>query len=535
MTQHYQRIVYPERAEYLRDESTFRGYKIFLEHWEDITKYLQEAYEVLRVRRFSKSLVIYGTQGCGKSVLADKIYGDFRITQAASAAGIQYDRGNIWHRITAGSSDKLYTSNIATATAQTVILQAENRRTWVDDAIKVVEGNKDRSCLVIADNCERDYFLQGLLNVSDDAYLSYGRSDAAMRMAANRFVELCRTSLRGCFFIFFTNNEDFALTFDRYVNEQHKDLVDIRDLRMPNDVQKEAIVRINVSRLNPFSYWFCLDRAGPDEKKNAWATLRSAETFPASFASVDNAIRSSTKVREGKPARKCVLNAFVLIDAADASAFMSGVTIDDSESEDVYLGKSIAIRQFKSGWSKLFGGLREYRMLESEWNLKVVLAANPFVSGLLAGDAKIKSVIEQALTYHAPGTHNITKSVYGQSIRQSDDDLVAAYASVSNAAFWVKGSLRNHDYETRLKAFYPEYNTKTGGLLDARPDLVVAPYVPCSILSSKDDMQANLNAALRRDGNVAEFTAIKEFSIDKLVAYLRDQKMKNYVSAVQEQ
>ena len=42
MAEEYQRIVYPERAEYIADETVFRGYRIFLDHWNDITVYLQE-------------------------------------------------------------------------------------------------------------------------------------------------------------------------------------------------------------------------------------------------------------------------------------------------------------------------------------------------------------------------------------------------------------------------------------------------------------------------------------------------------------
>ena len=118
---------------------------------------------------------------------------------------------------------------------------------------------------------------------------------------------------------------------------------------------------------------------------------------------------------------------------------------------------------------------------------------------------------------------------------QLDLALSTDYAAANNSAFWSKGSLRNHEYESKLKWFFPGYNTTGLGFLSARPDIVQFDYVPCSILRSTDDTQANLNAALRRDASVVEFTAIKDFSLDKLVTYLRDQKMRNYINAVQEQ
>lgn len=535
MAEEYQRIVYPERAEYLADESAFKGYRIFLDHWHDITSYLQESYEVLRTRRFSKGLLIYGKQGCGKSILANKITGDFNETKAsARATSFSYGNDNIWHRISGGGSERSQTENVKSATNATMLIQVENKKEWVSEAEKMVSGNPDRACLVIADNCEKDYFLKGLLNVSDDAYLEFGRSAPALRAAAHRFVELCRTALRGCFFIFFTNDEDFALAFDAHVNEQHQGLIDIRDLNMPNDLQKEAIIRINVNRLNPFSYWLCIDRAGPEEKSAVCRTLKSAETFPASFHAVDNAIRSSARNREGRPARKCVLNAFALVNAPTVSSCFD-TSAEIGEFEDIFVGCNFRIRMYRAGWEGIFGSQREHRMLASEWHLKVILAGDSAVSALLAGSDLAKQLVEQATIYHGPGTHNTTKEAYITVLKDLDAKITAEFASPNNSTFWSKGSVRNHDYEGRLKEFFPSYNTKSGGFLNARPDMVIGDYIPCSVLSATSSDVESINLAVRREANVVEFTAFKDFSFSKLVGYLVDQKLKNYVNAVQEQ
>lgn len=535
MEHQYQRIVYPERAEYLADEPIFSGYRIFLDHWNEITSHLQESYEVLRVRRFSKALIIFGKQGCGKSVLASKITGDFQRSKAnLNVTSSVYDHDNIWHRISGGGSEKGNISTVNSATAATVVLQVENKKNWVAEAEKLVEGNRDRACLVIADNCEKDYFLKGLLDISDEAYLAGGRSDAALRAAAHRFVELCRTKLRGCFFVFFTNDVDFALAFDNHVNNQHKNLIDIFDLQMPSEAQKESIVRINVNRLNSFSYWLCIDRAGPDEKTAMWRTLKSAETFPATFQAVDNAIKSSTRNREGRPARKCALNAFVFVSGANLqSAFDSGADI--GEFEDLYVGQAFRIRIYRSEWGAIFGGQREQRMLSSEWCLKVILANDSAVSALLAGSPLAKRLVEQATIYHGPGTHNTTKQAYAADLKSLDADIVASYPAPDNSAFWAKGSVRNHEYEAKLKQFFPSYNTTSGGFMSARPDLVLTDYKPSSVLAAPTDGLDAINAAIRREGNAVEFTAIKDFTFTKLVNYLRDQKIENYIAATQEQ
>jgi hypothetical protein len=535
MTSDYLRIVYPERAEYLEEDSIFSGYRVFLDHWSDITSYIQECYEVLRARKFSKSLIIYGKQGCGKSVLANKLSGDYEITKkSANTERITFDSDNIWHRITAGTNEALKSDNIKSAICDTVVLLAENKQTWISEAEKILSGNKDRACLVIADNCEKDYFLKGLLNISDEVYLQTGRSATAIRSAAHRFVELSRTSLRGCFFIFFTNDEDFALAFDNHVNDQHKGLIDIRDLKMPPDNQKEAIVRINVNRLNTLSYWVCIDRAGPAEKTAVWQTLKSADTFPATFNAVDNAIRSSAQNRQGRPARKCILNAYVITNAEDVSGMIAAeLTSDDYE--DIYTGANFAIRMYKSKWGSLFGDTREQKMLSSEWHLKVVVSSDRVVSVILMGDDLAKEIITATTTYHGPGTHEKTKQQYQANLRRLDEALSMKIQVPDNSAFWSKGSVRNNDYEGRLKEFFPTYNTSGSGFLNARPDLINTDYMPCTVLNAGNEMPETINTAIRREANTVEFTAIKDFTPQKLISYLSSNKIKNYVNAVQEQ
>jgi hypothetical protein len=505
MTSDYPRIVYPERAEYLEEDSIFSGYRVFLDHWSDITSYIQECYEVLRTRRFSKSLIIYGKQGCGKSVLANKLNGDYETTKrSANAEKITFDNDNIWHRFTAGTNESLRSENIKTAMRDTVVLLAENKQTWISEAEKIVSGNKDRACLVIADNCEKDYFLKGLLNVSDEVYLQTGRSATAIRTAAHRFVELSRTSLRGCFFIFFTNDEDFALAFDNHVNEQHKGLIDIRDLNMPPDNQKEAIVRINVNRLNKLSYWVCIDRAGPAEKSAVWKTLRSADTFPATFNAVDNAIRSSGENRQGRPARKCILNAYVITNAEDVSG-MIAAELDRGDYDDIFSGANFAIRLYKSKWSSLFGDTRELEMLSSEWHLKVIVSSDRVASAILIGDGRLaKEIITETTTYHGPGTHEKTKQQYQTNLRRLDEALTTAFRLPDNAAFWAKGSVRNNDYEGRLKQFFPMYNTSGSGFLNARPDMINADYMPCTVLNAGNELPETINTAIRREANTVE-------------------------------
>jgi hypothetical protein len=303
---------------------------------------------------------------------------------------------------------------------------------------------------------------------------------------------------------------------------------------MPPDNQKEAIVRINVNRLNSLSYWVCIDRAGPTEKSAVWQTLKSADTFPATFHAVDNAIRSSAQNRQGRPARKCILNGYVITNAEDVNGVINA-ELNRGDYEDIFSGTNIVIRIYKSNWGSLFGNAREHEMLSSEWHLKVIISSDRVASAILAGDDLAKEIITTTTTYHGPGTRETTKQQYQADLQRLDETLTDKFCSPDNSAFWAKGSVRNSDYESRLKQFFPTYNTSGSGFLSARPDLINSDYVPCTVLHAVNELPDTINTAIRREANTVEFTAIKDFTPQKLIAYLSSNKISNYVNAVQEQ
>ena len=120
----YNRIIYPERAEYLNEE-IYRSYKVFLDHWNDLAAQLKANFEEALLRRVSKSIIIFGEQSCGKTLLANKLTQDFQETEASARTGdITYNPSNIWHRVVSGFG---YSTNlIAANTASTALLHIES-------------------------------------------------------------------------------------------------------------------------------------------------------------------------------------------------------------------------------------------------------------------------------------------------------------------------------------------------------------------------------------------------------------------------
>lgn len=530
----YNRIIYPERAEYLNEEK-FRSYKIFLDHWNDLALKLKSNFEETILRRVSKTLVIYGDQSCGKTLLANKINQDFLITQTQQQNGsITYDASNMWHRIVSGHGKNI--SLVAKNTTAASLLHIENNKEWVNKAKEFCGANTNRACIVIADNCERDYFIQGLLGVSDVEFLQMGRTDAMVRAAAQRFVALCREELRGAMLVMFTNDDIFAISFEEEVNKQHKGLVEATALPLPGSRDKESVVRVNTNRLNPFSYWYCLDRAGIDEKKKVLHTIETSAGFKDVFEAVDTAISKASPSRIGRPAKKCLLTLFALADLESVNGRIDELKLGIPE-HNVIPNSWVDVVSFSDNWAGQFdlGGVRQASLLESKWNLRIILVGNPFIRLLLSKQKQeeVKSIIDESLKYHGPGTRAETLEAYKADFNKLVS-ICGASGSSDLTSFWAAGQVRSVQYETVLREMYPSYNTTDTGFLSYRPDLVIQPYGVCNLSDSKSDSDPDINESIRRRAVACEFTATKEFSLQTVQTYL-NRKLKNYVEILQEQ
>lgn len=530
----YNRIIYPERAEYLNEEM-FRSYKVFLDHWNDLATKLKSNFEETVLRRVSKSLIIFGEQSCGKTLLANKLTQDFKETEESIRSGpIAYDQSNIWHRIVSGFGKS--TDLVASNTASAALLHIESESDWVGKAKAFCGSNSKRTCLVVADNCERHYFVQGLLGMSDEQFLQIGRTEAMVAAAAQRFVALCRAELRGAMLIMFTNDDLFALAFEEEVNRQHKGLVETTTIPIPGPRDKETVVRVNTNRLNPFSYWYCLDRAGVEEKKNVLHSVTTAKGFKEVFEAVDRAIQKASPTRIGRPPKKCLLTLFVLTDRDDICGLVDSLEIGDHD-RNVEANAIVDVVTYKDGWATSFelGGTRQARLLQSEWNFRIVLAGNQFVSFLLSrsGPETAKKIIEYSLRYHGPGTQAATLDTFRAEFGQMLSKCKTA-PIMDLGPFWAAGQPRSHQYEQALREIFPSYNTGSTGFLGYRPDLVIEAYRVCELSLSTSDDDPAINDAIRRHAIACEFTATKEFTLAAIQTYL-NRKLPNYVQVLQEQ
>jgi len=528
----YQGILFPDRAESL---DQFARYKVFLDHWAPLAAELQDLYEGLALRRESRALAVYGAQGTGKTLFATKLVGDFQHSKDALTAGnLAPDEANLWHRVTGGRA--LSKELIEKATHSADMLLIENEKDWVENTAKWLAARKDRHCILVGDNAERAYFRQGLVALSDAEFLQLGDTNEAMKMAAQSLVTHCRTDLRGSLLLLLTNDDIFLLGLHDAVQSQHSELIRVEQLPLPKGSDKEAVVRVNTNRLNPISYWYCLDKAGPDHKRIVRDAITGASSFPATFQAVNQAIRTAPAARFGRRARKNQISLVVLSDEP-GNAFLGLPELGDlerTEFQHLWAGAKL----YNEAWA---GGAvaddRERRLLESEWNLRLVVLGRPFVASLVYGDDTHRlacaRMLENLKAVLGPGTHQTTRAQY-EAAFQALIDSWPDTSTLNLTAFWDKGQARSADYEAILRDLLPGYNCTAKGMLNYRPDYIVEPFAPCAVTAAISGEIEAIHLAIQRRAHVFEFTAQRTPTEATIRSYLAD-KLPNYVQITQEQ
>jgi hypothetical protein len=539
----YQGLLFPDRAESLRD-ADYRGYRVFLDFWAPLSAQLRLFYEGLVIRRDTRALLVFGPQGGGKTMFARKLASDFESTPPVGA--LRPDKENLWHRI--AGADRLDAQLIQQWRAQTTIVNITNdtsvpgtrvsaNESWITNLIQMIRPEQGRRWIVIADNAEQGYFVQGLLGLSDAQFIAAqgGSPQARTELAAQRFVMFARNELRSSLFIVLTNNNSFAHALESGVNDQHQGMLARENLPLPGSQEKETVVRVNINRLNPLSYWSCLDRAGPTEKVEVYRALSGASTFPASFAAVNNAIQSSG--RQGRRASSCLLSLIILtgteIGHSDIVSQIGGVWRREVDYQ--WLSSTLLDER----WAQATLPMLDAKLLESEWMLRVVVLGGPFVRALLSGDRAImhhcSNLLEQLKTSAAsrPGT-------WGTTIDNAERDLRAMVdawpdtSAIDTRAFWSLGQRRSGTYEPLLRSLLGQFDVGGPGFLGYRPDYIVTPFTPCSVLSAAAENSDAINRAIRQNAHVFEFTAIDALSEVTIRSYLT-LKLSNYVEITREQ
>ena len=528
--QRYLGIRFPDRAEALGD---FAGYRVFLDPWEPLADELRRLWEPLADRGESSILAIHGQQGAGKTLLTRKLTRDFEATRVSPT--VTPDDNNIWHRVTGRKDKKLDATLIKEATGRTSLNEIENKASWVEDAARIMTGQQGRACVLLADNAERAYFRQGLVEMTDMEFVAHRETEGLIRLSAQRLVEHMREDLRGSLLVILSNDELFLLALEEEVEKQHGGLMRLAQLRLPDARTKETVIRVNTNRLNPVTYWSSIDQGANQDRVALKLALEGDASFPDSFRAVDTASRNRT----GRPAKRNVITLIALANGEDAKDVGAQHLAEAKRTEVEHEWMSLHL--FEEGWAPADLDSREATLLESEWVLRVCTLGRPFVRSLLeAGDESpapehveaVTQLLGSLKTFHGPGAKPATRSGYTVGFEQ----LIESWPSSSRdlAPFWGAGQPRAGQYENALKKVLPGYDSRAEGFLTYRPDYVVNAFRPCAVADAVSNTNGAIRAAIRRDAHVFEFTALAQPSVAGIKTYLKD-KLLNYVHLTQEQ
>lgn len=535
----YSRIIFPDRAENMRENDKLRkGYRVFLNYWLDFISFLKKSYERVSERQSSYALTIYGAQGVGKTLLADKLKTDIEQTKIQINYGnITYDENNLWHRLTCGNHKNI--KLIQDATINSELYDATDDINWIIKVSDWSNSHVNRTKIVILDNAERAYFGAALSGMDEASFIARRSEPAVATHVAQQFIKLARSSARGTLFIILGNDEQFLHTFFDACESQHQGMVVFSNLPLPSNKDKETIVRINVNRLNKVSYWSCVDKSGPHLKEDLYNKLAGTATFPDTFNAVDDAFADSQS-RKGRPANKCLLTLVIL-------------TKDLSKSEEIALSlsKKSNTNVIKNDVAHLFYIPDNYcqvlcpdkidasMMLESEFTLRLLFLSEIWVQQLL-GDAiaqkRAITCLNTLLVHPKIGQDNITRSNISKDQTDKSRLLIAAPGSASRAdldTFWKLGARRSTIYEPILSSCYTGYNKAFCNEYNKRPDILIQEYIPCAVLEATTCSKVEISKVIKRECHAVELTAQVTATVENVSNYLSG-KINNYIELVKE-
>lgn len=531
-----QLLLFPERAEFL-EQLRYRGYRIRLDHWRDLSTEFRHAFEAVYTRKSASVLLVHGDQGTGKTLFARKIEEDFEIAKQSRDA----NPDNLWHVLAGGHPIDVQVVNQATATTE--LRRVEPKAGWLENERRFARDDKREMRVFLLDDVHKDVFLREWADLSQGDYLrlkAEGKEGPVIEAVAQRIVEDCRGDFQRSLFVLLSNDRALLQRLFDALERSHARLARVLELPLPPPGLKEEIVRTNTNRLNQRSYWYCLDQGGPEEKRGAYEVLTGEGGFIDSFQAIDRALGASAKARTGRPANKNLLTLVTLGSeplAVDAYVTDREVVPDDHAAapNGHATAKHVGAWLFRHGWASAFATqaddeyARRASLVESEFSLRWValdMRATWWLCEAPADDPLCQRLVEVIAAFPVIGASASKKRAAREELGSLDSLLDALPDASEYAAFAARfretGRTRSAVYEPAIASRFGKALSKGLDVLGrVRPDLILGEYRPCAITGASSPESKSIEAALRRDCHVIELTAHLQPDFAGLDDYLR--------------
>ncbi|MFV8753343.1 hypothetical protein ACNOYE_22570 [Nannocystaceae bacterium ST9] len=528
----YQLLLFPQRAEFL-DQTRFDRYEVHLEHWRDLSREFKAAFEAVHTRGDACILLVQGQQGTGKTLFARRVEDDFK---KVGGGKVDDERQNLWITLAGGESkDREIGERAAQTTAMRRVVAQEG---WLADQRKFARENQQAIRVFLIDDVHKDVFLREWADLSQGDYLRLkadGKDDIALASVAQRLVEDCRGDFQRSLFVLLSNDGALLARLHLELERWHAGLSRPLQLPVPEPDLKEQIVRTNTNRLNRQSYWYCLDRGGPDEKRRAYETLKGGDGFLDAFRAIDRALGAgATSNRPGRPANKNLLTLVTL--GSDPLTVRSFIDDRDLRPDEDIARRHVGTWLFRQQWASALSTndaefARRAELLESEFTLHWVtldMKAVWWLSTAPEGDPTCAHLVEMIRMSPSIGDDHAVKKDTQRSMDLVDAEVEALADEEERASFESRfraaGQGRSREYEKVLaRRFGMELSHGLLVLKSVKPDLILGEYEPCAVTRATSAKVKAIEVAIRRACHVIEFTAHLQPDLRGLDEYLREK------------
>lgn len=293
----FDELDYPKRAEYI---DAFAEYRVELAHWRELSARFSRVFREVHSTRAASVLRVHAPQGAGKSVFCARLEQDYKATVAGATAPDM--EGNLWHLLVA--QDRPDTEGIEEATRDATVTRIEPATPGWFARIEAAatHDTKARVRIFLLDDAHQVDAMYGWLGMSHQEFAAMQRTDEAYarRAVAQKINTGCRGAFKRSIFVMFSNDREWVDQIHAELERWFKGLSVVVELPMPEAPVLERIIRTNTNRLNRVSYWYCLDAAKMERRKDVRATLLARRGFTESFAKVSETLSAGGR-RTGRP------------------------------------------------------------------------------------------------------------------------------------------------------------------------------------------------------------------------------------------
>ncbi|WP_437952462.1 hypothetical protein WME98_18240 [Sorangium sp. So ce296] len=549
----YDELEFPPRAEYL---DQYKNYQVDIAHWQRLAGQFQKAFRQVYARRSAAVLLVHGPQGSGKSMFSARLAQDHERTRGGAFAPDL--RNNLWHVLVA--TDQPDERAIEDVTRDTVLRLVDEHKSqnWLEELRGFATSDRSRVRLIVCDDMHKDSMMRPWTEMSPRDFYEARQAgpDAILAYLAERLNDACRHEFQRSIFVMLSNDQAWIEKLHGHLERWYQGLSTVLTLPVPEAPTLERIVRMNTNRLNKVSYWYCLDAAQTEQRKEVRRVLMEGSGFTSSFHAVSQSLDAASR-RMGRPGNPNVLTLVTLgSEFAEVQTFLNDREID-AEPGHGASPRHLGVWEMRGPWaSKIVRKpsrelLRRARMLESEFMLRWVsldmvgtyALLQPPAAGDL-GDELLLLILRRPSIGTLKSTGDAWRSECAAlDTRLDNPPFAAVEVEKLFKDFMTLGQRRSTLYEPALRHRAGAARLFSRGFAvyaSLKPDMIVedpgppkhGEYAVCALTSADSDDPKDIADAIRRTGHSVEFTAFLRNNLVGIEDYLRD-KIERYAGMLE--